>query len=160
MGLRTVQTRFVCLSLGRPHTDTSYCPLLLLNGLLELTDLRIKGRKHVVDTTTLIYVFFDQVLIKHQSKSSHIKDCVFTLIEVTSKLMVGAALHHFSHMLSLLVDGHGSYHAAVRGSRGKLHLNWAGLSDLTVQLLQQRRILQPKPTTEMFKICKTVTVIT
>lgn len=62
--------------------------------------------------------------------------CVITLVEVTSELMIGTAFHNFSHVLSLLVDGHGSYHAAVRGCRGELDLNRAGLSNLTVELLE------------------------
>lgn len=56
--------------------------------------------------------------------------------------MVGAALHHFGHMLCLLIDRHRSDHTARGGQRGQLDLYGTGLGNLTVQLLQQGRVLE------------------
>ncbi len=67
-----------------------------------------------------------------------------TIIEVSSKFVVGAAFDHFRDVLRLLVDGHGSDNAAMwRGGR-QLDLDWTGLGNLTVELLQQGRILGGK----------------
>lgn len=46
VGFHMEQGHSAGLLLGRPHTDTGYCPLLLLNGWLELTDLWKEERKH------------------------------------------------------------------------------------------------------------------
>lgn len=67
---------------------------------------------------------------------------IFTVVEVAAQLVVGAALDHLGHVLRLLVHGHGSDDAAVGRRRGQLDLDGTRLGDLTVQLLQQRRVLQ------------------
>ena len=56
--------------------------------------------------------------------------------------MVGAAFDHLGDVLRLLVDGHGADDTAVGRRRGQLDLDGARLGDLTVQLLQQRGVLQ------------------
>lgn len=58
--------------------------------------------------------------------------------------MVGATFDHFCDVLRLLVDGHGSDDAAMRRRGGQLDLDWTGLGDLTVELLQQGRVLGGK----------------
>lgn len=55
--------------------------------------------------------------------------------------MVGAAFDHFCDVLRLLVDGHGSEDAAMWRRGGQLDLDGTGLGNLTVELLQQRRVL-------------------
>ena len=55
--------------------------------------------------------------------------------------MVGAAFDNFCDVLRLLVDGHGSEDAAMRRRGGQLDLDRTGLGDLTVELLQQGRVL-------------------
>lgn len=49
--------------------------------------------------------------------------------------MVGAAFDHFCDVLRLLVDGHGPEDAAMWRRGGQLDLNWAGLGNLTIELL-------------------------
>lgn len=56
--------------------------------------------------------------------------------------MVRAAFDHFCDVLGLLVNGHGPDDAAVRRRRGKLDLDGTGLGNLTVEFLQQRRVLR------------------
>lgn len=56
--------------------------------------------------------------------------------------MVGAALDHFCDVLGLLINGHGPDDAAMRRRGGQLDLDRAGLGNLTVEFLQQRRILK------------------
>lgn len=58
--------------------------------------------------------------------------------------MVGAALDHFCDVLGLLINGHGPDDAAMRRRGGQLDLDGAGLGNLTVEFLQQRRILKGK----------------
>lgn len=58
--------------------------------------------------------------------------------------MVGATLDHFRDVLGLLINGHGPDYAAMRRRRGQLDLDGAGLGNLTVEFLQQRRILKGK----------------
>lgn len=55
--------------------------------------------------------------------------------------MVGAAFDHFCDVFRLLVDRHGSDDAAMWRRGGQLDLDWTGLGNLTVQLLQQGRVL-------------------
>lgn len=55
--------------------------------------------------------------------------------------MVGAAFDHFSYMLRLLVDGHSSDDAAMGRGGGQLDLDRTRLRNLTVELLQQGRVL-------------------
>lgn len=55
--------------------------------------------------------------------------------------MVGAAFDHFRDVLCFLVDGHGSDDAAMRRRGGQLDLNRTCFGNLTVELLQQRRVL-------------------
>lgn len=55
--------------------------------------------------------------------------------------MVRAALDHFRDVLGLLINGHGPDDAAVRRGRGQLDLDGTGLCNLTVEFLQQRRVL-------------------
>lgn len=55
--------------------------------------------------------------------------------------MVGAAFDHLCDVLRLLVDGHGSDDAAMWRRGGQLDLDWTGLGNLTVELLQQGGIL-------------------
>lgn len=55
--------------------------------------------------------------------------------------MVGAAFDHFRDVLRLLVDGHGSDNASMRRRGGQLDLDWTCLGNLTVELLQQGRVL-------------------
>lgn len=56
--------------------------------------------------------------------------------------MVGAALDHFCDVLGLLINGHGPDDAAMRRRGGQLDLDGAGLGNLTVEFLQQWRILK------------------
>lgn len=60
--------------------------------------------------------------------------------------MVGAAFDHFCDMFCLLVDGHGPDDAAMWRRGGQFDLDWTGLGNLTVELLQQRRVLGRKRT--------------
>lgn len=60
--------------------------------------------------------------------------------------MVRAAFDNFCDVLRLLVDGHGSDDAAMWRRGGQLDLDWTGLGNLTVELLQQRRVLDGKIT--------------
>lgn len=46
--------------------------------------------------------------------------------------MVRAAFHHFGHMLSLLVNGHGSDYGALRWGGQDFDLDGARLGDLAV----------------------------
>lgn len=62
--------------------------------------------------------------------------------------MVGAAFDHFCDVLRLLVDGHGSDDAAMWRRGGQLDLDWAGFGNLTVELLQQGRILDGEKETQ------------
>lgn len=55
--------------------------------------------------------------------------------------MVGASFDHFCDVLCLLVDGHGPDDAAMWRRRGQFDLDWTGLGNLTVELLQQWRVL-------------------
>lgn len=66
----------------------------------------------------------------------------FTVIEISPQFMIGAAFDHFRDMLRLLVDGHGSDDAAMWRRGGQLDLDWTGLGNLTVELLQQGRVLK------------------
>lgn len=56
--------------------------------------------------------------------------------------MVGTALDHFCDVLGLLINGHGPDDAAMWRRGGQLDLDGAGLGNLTVEFLQQRRILK------------------
>ena len=64
-----------------------------------------------------------------------------TIIEVSSQFMVGAAFDHFCDVLRLLVHGHGPDDAAMRRRGRQLDLDRTGLGNLTVELLQQGRVL-------------------
>ncbi len=61
-----------------------------------------------------------------------------TFIEVPSEFMVRTPFDHLCDVFGFLVDGHGSYHAAVWGRGYQFDLNRTGLGDLTVQLFEQR----------------------
>lgn len=64
-----------------------------------------------------------------------------TIIEFSSQFVVGAAFHHFCDVLGFLINRHGSDDAARRWGRGQLDLDGTCLGDLTVELLQQRGVL-------------------
>ena len=55
--------------------------------------------------------------------------------------MIGAALDHLRDVLRLLVNGHGSEDAAMWRRGGQFDLDRTCLSNLTVELLQQWRVL-------------------
>lgn len=56
--------------------------------------------------------------------------------------MIGAPFDHLCDVLCLFVNRHGSDDAAMRGGGGQLDLDRTGFGNLTVKLLQQRRILR------------------
>lgn len=60
--------------------------------------------------------------------------------------MVGAAFDNFCDVFRLLVDGHGSDDAAMWRRGRQLDLDWTGFGNLTVELLQQGRVLGEKRT--------------
>lgn len=64
-----------------------------------------------------------------------------TVVEIPTQLMVGTPFHHFSHVLSLLVDGHSADDAPRGRGSGQFDLDGARLGNLAVQLLQQGRVL-------------------
>ena len=55
--------------------------------------------------------------------------------------MIGAAFDHLGDMLCFLVDRHGPDNTAMRWGGRQLDLDWTGLGNLTVELLQQWRVL-------------------
>lgn len=63
--------------------------------------------------------------------------------------MVRAALDHFCDVLGLLIDGHGPDDAAMWRRGRQLDLDGTGLGNLTVEFLQQRRVLREGEQTEM-----------
>lgn len=65
-----------------------------------------------------------------------------TIVKVTPQLMVGAAFHHFCHVLGLLVDRHGPDDGARWRWAGHLDLDGTCLGNLTVELLQQWGVLE------------------
>lgn len=67
---------------------------------------------------------------------------LLTVIEVPSQLVVGAAFDYLGDMLRFLVDRHGTDDTGVGRGRGQLDLDWTGLGDLTVELLQQWGVLR------------------
>lgn len=67
-----------------------------------------------------------------------------TIVEVSSQFVVGAPLDHFSDVLCLLIDRHGSDDAAMWRRGGQLDLDWTGFGNLTIELLQQGRVLGRK----------------
>lgn len=69
---------------------------------------------------------------------------VLTFIEVPPKLVIGTALNNVSHMLCLLVDGHGPDGRAWGWWCGHFDLDGACLGNLTVQFLQKWGVLEKR----------------
>lgn len=69
---------------------------------------------------------------------------VLTFIEVPPKLVIGTALNNVSHVLCLLVDGHGPDGRARGWWCGHFDLDGACLGNLTVQFLQKWGVLEER----------------
>ena len=69
-----------------------------------------------------------------------------TIIVSWGPLVMRASPDHLGHVLGLLVDRSGSQHRAWRGRLAHHHVDGAGLSQLTVQLVQVCGVLWKRAT--------------
>lgn len=61
---------------------------------------------------------------------------MFTVVEFSTELVVGASLHHLCHMLSFFVDRHCPDDRSLRWAGQNFDLDGTCFSDLAVQLLE------------------------